>query len=67
MKNIKTNAKAILKYLAEAFYNPTEQCEACGIERYESENGWHYDVEGIPLCDDCWTDEDLWDEDPGSL
>lgn len=32
------------------------KCENCGSRRVK-----HYDVEGVPFCQKCWDDPDLWE------
>jgi len=33
-----------------------EKCENCGGRPVT-----HYDVEGVPICERCWNDPELWE------
>ena len=55
------NKKTMMQVAAESDYQPTEKCENCRVERNDAE-GWHYDAEGIPFCDACWNNPDIWKE-----
>ena len=35
-----------------------EVCENC----QQDDADMRYDVEGVPICNKCWNDPDLWDE-----